>query len=119
GVEGKKISLVAGSREHPVPPPSTFLDYATKGGASVLGRADIGRLSPGMAADLFALDTRRMDYVGTRHDPASLIPKVGIGTPTDLTMINGEIVWESGSFTKVEEATLFAEAEQALMTLEA
>ncbi|MEM9348825.1 MAG: amidohydrolase [Pseudomonadota bacterium] len=111
--------LVAGSREHPVPSPSTFLDYATKGGASVLGRTDIGRLSPGMAADLFALDTRRMDYVGTRHDPASLVPKVGIGTPTDLTMINGEIVWESGSFTKVEEATLFAEAEQALMTLEA
>ncbi|MEM6897532.1 MAG: amidohydrolase [Pseudomonadota bacterium] len=111
--------LVAGSRQHPVPPPADFLGYATTGGASILGRDDIGRLAPGMAADLFAIDTRRMDYVGTRHDPVSLIPKVGIGAPTDLTMINGKIVWESGSFAGVSEAELFANAEEALMTLEA
>ncbi|MEM6890657.1 MAG: amidohydrolase [Pseudomonadota bacterium] len=110
--------LVARSRDHPVPPPSEFLEYATKGGAALLGREDIGRLSPGMAADLFAIDTRRMDYVGTRHDPISLIPKVGIGMPTDMTMINGKIVWEDGTFTAVDEATLFANAEKALMTLE-
>jgi len=109
--------LAAGSRAHPVPDPVDFLAYATTGGASILGRDDIGRLAPGMAADLFAIDTRRMDYVGTRHDPVSLIPKVGIGTPTDLTMINGEIVWAGGSFTKVDEVSLFAEAEAALMTL--
>ena len=111
--------LVAGSRQHPVPPPADFLGYATTGGASILRRDDIGRLAPGMAADLFAIDTRRMDYVGTRHDPVSLIPKVGIGAPTDLTMINGKIVWESGSFAGVSEAELFANAEEALMTLEA
>lgn len=110
--------LAAASRDHPVPPPARFMDYATKGGASVLGRDDIGRLAPGMAADLFAIDTRRMDYVGTRHDPASLIPKVGIGMPTDMTMINGKIVWEGGSFANVNEADLFADAERALMTLD-
>ncbi len=109
--------LVAASRQHPVPPPSEFLSYATTGGASLLGRSDIGRLAPGMAADLFAIDTRRMEYVGTRHDPSSLIPKVGIGRPTDLTMINGKIVWEGGSFARVDETTLFESAETALMTL--
>jgi hydroxyatrazine ethylaminohydrolase len=109
--------LVASTRQHPVPAPATFLDYATKGGASALGRDDIGRLAPGMAADLFAIDTRRMDYVGTRHDPLSLIPKVGIGSPTDLTMINGQIVWERGTFTNVNERDLFADAERALATL--
>lgn len=111
--------LAASTRQHPVPDPATFLDYATKGGASVLGRDDIGRLAPGMAADLFAIDTRRMDYVGTRHDPLSLIPKVGIGSPTDLTMINGQIVWENGAFTKVDERKLFRDAERALATLDA
>ena len=111
--------LAASTRQHPVPAPATFLDYATKGGASALGRDDIGRLAPGMAADLFAIDTRRMDYVGTRHDPLSLIPKVGIGSPTDLTMINGQIVWENGAFTKVDERTLFREAERALAILDA
>ena len=111
--------LVASIRQHPVPEPARFLDYATKGGASALGRDDIGRLAPGMAADLFAIDTRRMDYVGTRHDPLSLIAKVGIGAPTDLTMINGEIVWEDGHFTRVDEQQLFHSAEAALAKLHA
>ena len=109
--------LAASSRAHPVPEPSEFLDYATKGGASLLGRSDIGRLAPGMAADLFAIDTRRMDYVGTRHDPVSLIPKVGIGSTTDMTMINGRIIWEKGEFLGLDEARLFAEAEAALSTI--
>lgn len=110
--------LAASKRNDPVPAPASFLDYATKGGASALGRDDIGRLAPGMAADLFAIDTRRMEYVGTRHDPLSLIPKVGIGRPTDMTMINGQIVWESGAFTNVDEDSLFRGAEQALSILE-
>ncbi|CUK10638.1 Hydroxydechloroatrazine ethylaminohydrolase [Shimia thalassica] len=110
--------LVAASRAHPVPEPAAFLDYASKGGASLLGRKDIGRLAPGMAADLFAIDSRRMEYVGTRHDPISLIPKVGIGTNTDMTMINGEIVWENGVFTRVDEAEIFEGAEKALATLD-
>jgi len=64
--------LAASSREDEVPKPSSFLAYATEGGASLLGRSDIGALRPGMAADLFAIDTRKLDYVGTRHDPVSL-----------------------------------------------
>ncbi len=110
--------LAASTRKYPVPEPKTFLNFATQGGASALGREDIGRLAPGMAADLFAIDTRRMDYVGTRHDPLSLIPKVGIGSPTDLTMINGKIVWESGAFTTVNEKDLFEDAERALAKLD-
>jgi hydroxyatrazine ethylaminohydrolase len=111
--------LVASKRTHPVPDPRDFLGYATTGGAALLGRADIGRLAPGMAADLFAIDTRRMDYVGTRHDPASLIAKVGIGMPTDLTMVNGRIIWAKGEFPGLDEAEMAAEAEAALATLNA
>ncbi|PCK88195.1 amidohydrolase [Rhizobium sophoriradicis] len=109
--------LAASTRAHPVPAPVDFLNYATTGGASLLGRSDIGRLAPGMAADLFAINTRRMDYVGTRHDPLSLIAKVGIGMPTDLTMINGRIVWQAGEFVGLDEAKLFAAAEAALETV--
>ncbi|WP_275786083.1 amidohydrolase [Pararhizobium gei] len=108
--------LVASTRTHPVPPSVDFLGYATTGGASLLGRHDIGRLAPGMAADLFAIDTRRMDYVGTRHDPLSLIPRVGIGMAADMTMINGRIVWQKGEFPGLDEAKLFADAEAALAT---
>lgn len=103
--------LLAASRQHPVPEPSAFLGYATQGGADLLGRRDLGCLAPGMAADLFAIDTRRLEYVGTRHDPASLIPKVGISRPVDMTMINGRIVWRNGEFPGLDEADLFTRAE--------
>lgn len=109
--------LVAGTRSHPVPDPAAFLGYATTGGAALLGRRDIGHLAPGMAADLFAIDTRRLEYVGTRHDPVSLIPKVGIGTTVDMTMINGRIVWQDGAFPGLDEGALFAAAESALPPL--
>ena len=109
--------LQASTREDPVPTPARFLSYATEGGASLLGRSDIGALRPGMAADLFAIDTRKLDYVGTRHDPISLIAKVGIGATVDLTMINGRVVWRNGVFPHLDEAQLFHAAERALHTI--
>ncbi|MFK7882248.1 amidohydrolase [Roseobacter sp.] len=109
--------LAAQSRVDPVPKPARFLSYATEGGASLLGRSDIGALRVGMAADLFAIDTRKLDYVGTRHDPISLIAKVGIGAPVDLTMINGRVVWRDGAFPHLDEGALFAAAEATLHTI--
>jgi len=106
--------LAASTRQDPVPKPAQFLHYATEGGASLLGRNDIGALRVGMAADLFAIDTRKLDYVGTRHDPISLIAKVGIGAPVDLTVINGRVVWQNGAFPHLDEGALFAKAEATL-----
>jgi hydroxyatrazine ethylaminohydrolase len=70
-----------------------------------------------MAADLFAIDTRKLDFVGARHDPISLLAKVGVGAPTDLTMINGRIVWHKGEFPGIDEGALFAAAEKTLHTI--
>ena len=109
--------LAASGRQDAVPTPARFLSYATEGGASLLGRPDIGALRPGMAADLFAIDTRKLDYVGTRHDPISLIAKVGIGSVVDLTMINGRVVWANGAFPHLDEAALFHAAEESLHTI--
>ncbi|WP_227269726.1 amidohydrolase [Roseobacter weihaiensis] len=109
--------LAARTRDDPVPAPAAFLSYATEGGASLLGRTDIGALQPGRAADLFAIDTRKLDYVGTRHDPISLIAKVGIGAAVDLTVINGRIVWRNGAFPHLDEGALFAAAEDTLHTI--
>ena len=53
-----------------------------------MGRSDIGCLKEGLAADLFALNTNKLDYVGAKHDPASLIPKMGVVEYVDFTMIN-------------------------------
>ncbi len=104
-------ALVAPTHEHEAPDPSAFLRYATGGGADLLHRPELGTLEPGKAADLFMLDTRRLEYVGALHDPENLIGKLGVFSPVDLTMINGRIVWQHGEFPGLDEALLVAEAQ--------
>jgi len=43
-----------------------------------------------------------------------LIPKVGVGRPADMTMINGRIVWRDGQFPGLDDSDLFAKAETSL-----
>jgi 8-oxoguanine deaminase len=74
---------------------------ATRGGAAVLGRDDIGELSPGKAADFIGLHLDRLDYAGALHDP--LAPLV-FCTPqrVDLSVINGCVVVEDGKLLTVD-----------------
>ncbi len=66
---------------------------ATRGGAAVLGRDDIGQLAPGKAADVVGLRLDRLDYAGALHDP--LGPLVFCQPQRiDLSIINGEVVVE-------------------------
>lgn len=105
-------ALVSSRHEYTVPAPSDFLDFATRGGASLLQRPELGTLGEGQAADLFALDVRKLEYVGAVHDPASLIAKLGVFSPVDLTMINGQVVWRDGQFPDLDEAQLAARAQE-------
>jgi cytosine/adenosine deaminase-related metal-dependent hydrolase len=74
---------------------------ATRGGAAVLGRDDIGELSPCKAADFIGLHLDRLDYAGALHDP--LAPLV-FCTPqrVDLSVINGRVVVEDGQLLTVD-----------------
>ena len=103
-------ALVAAHHDFVVPEPKEFLNFATKGGADCIGRTDIGILAEGMAADLFAININKLEYVGARHDPESLIAKLGIGTSVDLTIINGKIVWRNGELIGLDEDKLVADA---------
>ena len=74
---------------------------ATRGGASVLGRDDIGQLAPGFAADLVAVDLNNPGYSGARHDPLSALtlcapPRVA------LNMINGRVVVDGGQLVGLD-----------------
>lgn len=74
---------------------------ATRAGAAVLGRDDIGQLAPGKAADAIGLRLDRLDYAGALHDP--LAPLVFCQPQrVDLSIINGEVVVEEGQLLRLE-----------------
>ncbi|SVA33378.1 uncharacterized protein METZ01_LOCUS86232 [marine metagenome] len=53
-----------------------------------------------------------MEFIGTLHDPESLIAKVGIAGNVDLTMINGRIVWKNGEFPGLDEQKIVSDAQE-------
>jgi len=93
--------------------PSSYemLKIATVGGAEMMGRNDIGTLEPEKGADLFMIDTERLELSGALHDPANLIAKMGITGPVWLTMVNGKVVFRNGVLLGVDEKQLAKDAE--------
>ena len=49
------------------------LELATRGGAAVLGRSDIGSLEVGKCADFVSIDLNRLEYAGALHDPVAAV----------------------------------------------
>jgi cytosine/adenosine deaminase-related metal-dependent hydrolase len=83
----------------------TALELATRGGAAVLGRADIGSLETGKCADFFAINLKRLDYAGALHDP------VGAAVfcqpvKADFTVVGGKFVVKEGQLVTVDEHKL-------------
>ena len=70
------------------------LEIATRGGAAVLGRDDLGRLETGMAADFVAWQLDALDYAGAQHDPLAALVFCA-PRRVDLAVINGRVrVWK-------------------------
>ncbi|MDE2949131.1 MAG: 8-oxoguanine deaminase [Chloroflexota bacterium] len=77
------------------------LEAATLGGASVLGRQDIGSIEAGMSADIVAFRLDTLSLAGALADPlAALVfcqpPQV------DLSIINGRVLVEDGMLNTVD-----------------
>ena len=81
------------------------LELATRGGAQVLGRDDIGALAPGMAADLIGIRLDRVAYAGALHDPLAAVVFCAPQT-VDLAVVNGGVVVEEGRLTTIELETV-------------
>jgi cytosine/adenosine deaminase-related metal-dependent hydrolase len=78
------------------------LALATRGGAQVLGRADIGHLAPGMAADLALFDIRGLGHAGAAvHDPLAAL-LLCAPSAAAWTVVNGRIVVERGRLVTVD-----------------
>ena len=91
--------------------PNEMLKIATVNGAKTLGRDDLGSLEPEKGADLFLIDAGRLELAGALHDPKNLLPRAGVTGCTELTMVNGKVVWRDGTLIGVDERKLAAEGE--------
>jgi cytosine/adenosine deaminase-related metal-dependent hydrolase len=88
------------------------LRIATRGGAQVLGRDDVGYLAPGMAADFvgFRLDTLAMAG-GAVHDPLAAL--VFCSPPSaELSVINGRVRVRGGELLGADLPALVARHNQ-------
>lgn len=84
---------------------------ATRGGARCLGRDDVGCLAPGMAADLIAIDTRRLSYAGAGSDILGALVFSPWPEPVDLAMVNGRVVVQGGALVGVDVPALVERAD--------
>jgi 8-oxoguanine deaminase len=87
------------------------LELATRGGARVLRRDDIGSLEPGHAADLVAFRIDDLAHAGSQSDPvASLVTCAP--THVWLSIIDGRIVVEDGELRTVQVEPLIRQHNQ-------
>jgi 8-oxoguanine deaminase len=82
------------------------LSIATRGGAQVLGRGDIGHLAVGMCADLALFDLNTLAFAGGAvHDPVGAL-LLCASPQADYTVVNGRVVVRQGELTTVDLAPL-------------
>ncbi len=88
------------------------LALATRGGARVLGRDDIGQLAPGMAADVVAFDLADVGFAGAGHDPLAALVFCAPARAA-LAVIHGRVVIRDGQLATVD-LPLLVERHRAL-----
>lgn len=93
------------------------LTLATRGGAEVLGRKDIGHLAPGMCADLALFDLRSLGFAGGAvHDPVGSL-LLCASPQAAYTVVNGKVVVREGQLATVELGPLLERHNQLAITL--
>ena len=92
------------------------LALATRGGAEVLGRADIGQLVPGRCADLALFDLDTLGFAGGAvHDPVAAL--VLCASPqAAFTVVDGRVVVREGRLATLDLGPL-VERHNRLATL--
>jgi cytosine/adenosine deaminase-related metal-dependent hydrolase len=78
------------------------LRIATRGGADVLGRSDIGQLAVGKCADLAMFDLNSLAFAGGAvHDPVGAL-LLCASAHAAMVVVNGRVVVREGQITNVD-----------------
>jgi cytosine/adenosine deaminase-related metal-dependent hydrolase len=93
------------------------LRLATRGGAAVLGRDDVGALEAGMAADIVGFRLDSLAFAGGAvHDPVAALVFCRPAN-ADFVMVDGEIVVAGGAFVRLDLERLVADHNRRARTL--
>jgi len=92
------------------------LEMATRGGAAVLGRSDIGSLEVGKCADFFAIDLNCLDYAGALHDPVAALVFCH-PVRADYTVVGGRFVVKESQLVPLDEHELIEKHNRAAKCL--
>ncbi len=85
---------------------------ATRNGAMVLNRNDIGSLEIGKAADLILVDLSGIPYAGALSDPLGALVYCGCSHVVHTSIINGKIVVREGRLTQASEEKICQKANE-------
>ncbi len=88
------LARVNAKLDEPVLTARDVLAMATRNGAELLGRRDIGVLAPGRAADFIAIDTNRIEILGSA-DPVAAIVLCAL-TRVDHSWVHGKPIVQKG-----------------------
>jgi len=106
----------SGEETPPLMTARTALEIATLGGASVLGRTDLGSLEIGKCADLFAINIKKLEYTGGLHDPVAALVFCA-PVRADYTIIAGKIIVKEGNLVNVDLPSLIERHNRAARRL--
>ncbi|MBQ6692945.1 MAG: amidohydrolase family protein, partial [Clostridia bacterium] len=88
------------------------LKMATVGGAKAQGREkEIGCIREGFEADIILIDTDT-PMLRPVYDPVSTAAYAATGRDVCLTMVQGRILYENGSFTTIDVEEAIREVEE-------
>ncbi len=77
------------------------LEIATRGGAAILGRNDIGSLEAGKCGDFLAVKLNKLEYAGGLHDPVAALVFCAPVKP-DYTVVGGKFIVKEGEFLPLD-----------------
>jgi 5-methylthioadenosine/S-adenosylhomocysteine deaminase len=87
---------------------------ATENGARVLGIRNLGKIQQGYLADLTAIQVRGNPFLSPLYEPLETIIYAGSGgRDVVLTMVNGQVLYEDGTFKTVDPEKVLSVIEEA------
>ena len=86
------------------------LRMATQGGASLLGRDDIGTIEVGKCADVIGIRVTDISHAGAIHDLIGSLILCGSCHNVAFTIVNGKFVVRDGNLVTVSEDEIVARA---------